>query len=705
MFDFRITQSVCIQALEIYTALVNKLIEEQDNQETNVNLTTQEWTGEAADTFSMGVTSFLQHGQFASAMAQAKAMKELWESALPEINSLLIRSEGFIDQLDSSGYVEPSKTNEYNIGIINGGVLSLNYALVPVIVSLCSQISEEIMQFENQTIEIMESCNDLVDGVNDCTRSIKEVCEGAQKINNFIDSLSIYEQGIKTLEEELNLGLKRIALMSSRNSMIENSINPPIQEILINNINEMEYSHAKELGFDENMLKALKACVVTEVDRKFIDFLLNGQYEEAFLIDPTGISEVTRFALTSYANSLLYLEDGESKLTDFINAMIQTTPSRCPYTGNDFRKHYTSILAAYSEQNMQLQQLNLWSTDLSTEELRNGAKELIKSDTEMYGIWTMLKEGMKTEYFTEWDGYIFGDLTFVVEDLKRNTPIGDDMDAALTFNLSLKAWNEYGKLEDTYGRNQDGDVVRQYKPISIQMNWDIYTMIETIQAEKYQQLHYQEDLLETEFTYNMILNFLGDSTIPIDLMAGVLNCDLEMIGSAIEDLSDGVPVVNVAGSIASTLMEFRKKQQDLVKEWQNTDETTILLLMGSMVSGHIGSDVFVINGGVYDPDIVHKIEKWEEQGLTGITDKSMEEIKEIEKRIKYKDEDTTFFDNLVEEEQRETVREYLDILLYGEGDISIIDMDSEAFNKCMQLIATYGSVNCIEHLRDEDGEK
>lgn len=203
--DFRIKQSVWVQAVDVYKEMEKQLKAEKDKQKGNLTYTKKYWQGAAADTMYSAMNGFLDTGDYAKAYEQVHKMRVFLEEALPEINALLVRCEGFREQLNSDSYVEPMRPAAGNNTEHNGGILSLNYDRIAMIKNLCNEIEAENRSLRYELEGIMDSCSGSVDGMQE------ELSAASAKLNrvaNYHDSFQRYEHDMRGLEEQMILELR-----------------------------------------------------------------------------------------------------------------------------------------------------------------------------------------------------------------------------------------------------------------------------------------------------------------------------------------------------------------------------------------------------------------------------------------------------------------------------------------------------------------
>ncbi len=207
VFDFRINQPVYVQALESYSRLEALLETEKEKQAENNIKMEQLWKGESAGIYGKDANAFLCNGRYDHAYTQVKGLRELLEDTLPEVNDLLVRCEGFTDQLKSDSYVAPVSPAKGDNTSRNGGILSLNYDMIGVIKDLCDQIEEEGRTLAVTIKSAMESCASLVEGVGEELTALATAAKILNRVANYKDSFQIYETRIRRLEFDMNLQL------------------------------------------------------------------------------------------------------------------------------------------------------------------------------------------------------------------------------------------------------------------------------------------------------------------------------------------------------------------------------------------------------------------------------------------------------------------------------------------------------------------
>lgn len=209
-FDFRIDQPALVQTLEVYREMEKLLEEEQDRQLGDMADLMKEWKGFTAEGIAEGFKSFYETGKYNKAYSKVRDMRICLEESLPEINALLERCEGFIDELKSDEYVEPIRSADGDNTVRNGGVLSINYNKVAWAKDACENIIKENKQLTGELADIISGCSDIIDGTDSDLEALKAASKKINRVENYADSLQIYENGIKALENDMLLKLNSI---------------------------------------------------------------------------------------------------------------------------------------------------------------------------------------------------------------------------------------------------------------------------------------------------------------------------------------------------------------------------------------------------------------------------------------------------------------------------------------------------------------
>jgi len=163
-FDFRIKQSVVMQALDVYKKMEVLLEKEKEIQLQNVRNMDGSWKGNASLATQRIMLNFMENGSYGETYRQVKAMRESLESALPRINAMLVRCEEFPKQFKSNDYVPPYVPAEGNNTEYNDGILSLDYDRIDSIKDACDKVMETTDSLTKSLADIVGECAGLIDG-------------------------------------------------------------------------------------------------------------------------------------------------------------------------------------------------------------------------------------------------------------------------------------------------------------------------------------------------------------------------------------------------------------------------------------------------------------------------------------------------------------------------------------------------------------
>lgn len=211
IFDFRIKQSVFVQTLEAYKSMEILLEAEMEAQMENATGMQKNWSGMSSYSFNTTYHKYLNQGKYDQTYKKVVEMRELMEGALPEINALLARCEGFLDQLQSDTYVELIRPAEGDNTSRNGDILSLNYDVVGILKELSNTIEEDNLSLTNELNSIIGDCGSMLDDVGSNQSEVESASKKIKRIANYHDSFRQYETGIRNLEFEMNLKLCSMA--------------------------------------------------------------------------------------------------------------------------------------------------------------------------------------------------------------------------------------------------------------------------------------------------------------------------------------------------------------------------------------------------------------------------------------------------------------------------------------------------------------
>ena len=724
-FDFRIKQSVYVQALDTYKKAEKKLAEEREAQKSNMSYMRNNISGSTSDALEIATGSFFSpYGAYDKAWAQVKCMRDMLEDTLPEINALMARCEEFPEQLQSDNYIEPIRPAEGNNTSRNGDILSLNYDKVAVIKDTCDQIAELGQEIGSELESIMQSCSGVLSGVNHDMEEARAATRKIKRVLSFKDSFQKYEAGIKALEFDMLIGFSRLGMQEEESWLfadsgkMESAFWERIEQL---SLTDDTWNYLKELGLEREQIKDLYLTLKSDDEREVYLSLISGDYENAFLTSPNFFSNEAKYAITDYANRIFYGENGTEKFSSFVNCMILTNEERCNTLGNNYGQQYVRMLSEMSGAIADVQSALLWEKNLPTVELLQEEKQRGQQIYEMYGLWDMLDKAMDSQYFMELDGYHykFGGCTYQISEVVRTDL--DNVYSPLEFDLSVMRKTEEGYVV-TVGRrgivSEDGkndiEICEQTKAIQVSVNWDLYSMISDEMLKQYRELHQQESLKDAEAVYSVAIMglamadpFLGTM---VTLESGVLQQKTSDKVAGLESISKlyGKTDLSKVLGLVKTVQKGNEGKESVSKSIEKLDQQAMGWIMGSSISGNIGGDAYVIDCGVYDPNIVQNLKKWEENGLAGLKNRyDMDRIDEIASKIGYKEHGDKYQGMFTDMRQKAMVTEYLDVLLYGAettgSELSIMEMDMEALTKCISMIDDAGEISCIELIREQQG--
>lgn len=211
-YDFRISQPACVRAIEAYKKMEERMEAEQENTENIFKSENIMWQGASRDSTNDFMHGFFHDGLFNITYENVKAMRVCLEEALPQINGLLARCEGFIDQLQCDSYVEPVKPVEDDSTEWNSGILALNYDYIPKILDLCDAILAKNTTLTMALASVISGCSSLLDGTDEDLQELTEASHMLMRIGNFKESFSLFASGVQDLNVDMMIRLKAIAV-------------------------------------------------------------------------------------------------------------------------------------------------------------------------------------------------------------------------------------------------------------------------------------------------------------------------------------------------------------------------------------------------------------------------------------------------------------------------------------------------------------
>lgn len=209
--DFRVNQSAWRETFEIYKEMQGLLASEKELQAMNTQFIADGTSGKMITEILTSSKSYYEKGDYKAAYDNITDMYKLMHCTMSDINTLLKVNENFLANINSDTLVDtPEISSDYE-GIINGGILSLNYAEIEDINEICPQICQDTKNISDQMKTTMDSCGDLISNVGTYQDMVDSACKKVQRLENFRTSFQKYAIAIKSLESELTTGFAKIA--------------------------------------------------------------------------------------------------------------------------------------------------------------------------------------------------------------------------------------------------------------------------------------------------------------------------------------------------------------------------------------------------------------------------------------------------------------------------------------------------------------
>lgn len=255
---FRIEQPSLVQALDKYREMEKVLVEEREKLQDTIDRGSLEWQGSASEATVQEVSFLLTEGNYNMAYENVRTMRTCMENTLEQVNALLVRSEEFPKQLQSSAYIEPMRPAKDDNTTRNGGALYLDYGKAMIIPELCEEVSEAATYLGNVLIQQMEACRGIIDDVPGYINRVEEAVHKIKRIENYKQSFQGYVQGVRALENDVYVQLscvQRVETVGGRDETIDRSLDRAIdkdivivygKEILENCLIEAEYDNSLE---------------------------------------------------------------------------------------------------------------------------------------------------------------------------------------------------------------------------------------------------------------------------------------------------------------------------------------------------------------------------------------------------------------------------------------------------------------------------
>lgn len=794
-FDFYLSRSACLQALEGYRQMEKKMEDEKEVILQALDDTDSCWIGTAQRDVKSRMSKFLQQGTFDETYHKIKDMGDCLEESLPQINALLAECESFAEQLQYDNYKEPYKPAEDDQREWNGGILALNYNYVSQISETCDAILEENEQITTSMKKVLHYCADLLDGAEEDLEKLTAASNKVRRIENYKDAFLLYASEVEKLETDMRVRMQAVcydsaedirklsenkkqelagqwvnydnvevvqaiaegifekdwsewseeeidfiartwddAIQNGKTDLIRlyteelftekytqithvlgqgraenpvmtcsyqfksdeqkiqlimshldpetqgmayytlNRLNHMSSDVMaiygtkdniqnrathnidvtdedgtirikistsvnsmpgyadehfdamislsdMNDIIDIKQNSIKQLGFSGEEIQWMRMNAFTDTDVKLLDALSHGEYEAAFMCDPTELSEETQIVLTKFANQVIIkaVENQsenipDQRATDFINAVLHTSPERCGNRGNNTVHDYLDILG---DTNLMLlkSEIGLCTPILNDKTPPEELKALQQEWKNLYvlhGLWETLEEATRSEYFHNLDSnYYDGDYTFQIDNLEISDPFAD-----LKFILGV--YTQDGDI--TYHMNK-GELFPQEQTQEISINAADNSSEVNLQLSiiKQQELYEKMELEKTEAFFDAAVCCVGfipgiketlkglQSFYKGDI-AGLLTNGGELPG----------PTIGAMMEIFDCMESYYKSIENYKEESEKEKARYIATILGSGVSGTIKKGVAYTNYGIYDPYIIARLNTWSEKGLYGL---------------------------------------------------------------------------------------
>lgn len=889
-YDFRISQSACRRALTAYKDMEVRMNNVGEQIREHFNLPELHWEGKFREITQAAIFRFLKDGFYFKSLEKVKNMRICLEEALPQINELLARCEGFIDQLQSTFYVEPVKPAEDDNTERNGGILSLNYDYISKITEACDSILEENTALTEVLSNVIDDCGFLLDGTEEDLRALEKASYKLKRIGNFKKSFSLFARGVQELDVHMMLQLKTIfgsestainglskeetdltaahftdydnisvvrkfaeqifekdvdewseaeidfiartwdyAVQNGQKSLIEmytremfveeytnaepigqltlsatyldrtwrwdyqvtvdtekidlimgnldpqtqgeayytlkriknmkfepvtieervigggtptpkwgaynldvsqneegkihmifsagsynmsNDINVNEQyELTVYDLQKINSKKFVNLGFSNEQIEEMRLRAVTDADISMLQELSDGNYEAAFLIDPSELSEGTKVSLTWIANQIVLTAAGEGNSTDdvidFINAILHTSPERCRAMGNDTIDNYLDILGSTSMMLLDYEielckpVLSDNTPSIELEKLKNEWRNLYV----LYGLWFMLKESTNSEYFNNLDSdYYYGIYTYKIDKLE----FGKDGKEFSGIKMELGVYTQDGEI--TVHMIEDDSPVNQVREIMIDADETPSQVNTQLSRVKRQELYDDMELEKAEALFDAAVSCLKampEIEVTLKGLKSFYKGDIVGVLSNGGEITDNIMgEQNTYGTIIplpTYILRYNQIMEDLNKKLRENENAYIITSMGSGVSGSVDKKEFSVSYAIYNPYIIARLNTWSEQGLYGLlgieasAEEKSRKLNNLARTIGYP-EDSVKHDNFLRKYKTGTVdidklETCLKLLLYGN------DFDGDGKIDCEKKIYEMDTAVLIEAIR------
>lgn len=383
-----------------------------------------------------------------------------------------------------------------------------------------------------------------------------------------------------------------------------------------------QLSVMQELGYGYAEVKDLWLELLNEQDREFFKYLMDGtaeSYAEAFEINPMELSDEMTLVLADYAYRLLpknlsldISEEELQRLVDFNNAILSQSQCMTDENGTvlseTYRDKYLEKLCIGST--MQVQGELVFLTSLNPEE-NEEAYDILYGEYEkkftLMNLWT-----------TE---------SLLIQEL-THTQEGTVMGISIS-NLSMSQWN----ADFTLNHIVNGEMKTECVETTIQKTGsevaEIQNAIELEEMRKEHEQIIQKGILKTIANVGLLVlkDFSPEITVIVDLMTMMLEGDAKNI-EGLESLVKshyaqfGIESGNSAlTGVANTYIAYinsteslNQLEEQLKMEWFGSGYTY------EVTEGMLEEGSRFSVCGVYEPNMLRRIEKWNQEGLRSFMD-------------------------------------------------------------------------------------
>lgn len=449
---------------------------------------------------------------------------------------------------------------------------------------------------------------------------------------------------------------------------------------------EEQLNVMKELGYGYAEVKDLWLELPNEQDRDFFQYLMGGtaaSYAEAFGINPMELSDEMTLVLADYAYRLLpknlsldISQEELQRLVDFNNAILAENHAIMDSNGTALSITYGDL---YLEKlcigsTMQVQGELVFLTSLNPEEDEEAYDIL-------YGAYEK-KFALMNLWTTE---------SLLIQELNRKQEGG-----AVGLNISdlrMSQWNADFTLNHLYNGRTESECVGTRL---VKMLTGIDQQQDSERIEEARKAHdeaIQNGIIKTIKGTCMIAltTFCPEMAIVVDLELMAMEGEITNI-NGLDCLVDnryaklGIKGGNtVLAGAANTYIDYLNTGKNFEQvKYQKKMEWFGMGYTYNVTEGILYGDNALSVCGVYNPEIIRKVEGWNREGLRSFTDWNAHVEKDS--NIDVYVELTKVIES--DEGTEEITRENALILLNGGGDI--LDMDFEEFLKAVEYIEFKG---------------